>query len=177
MTGPAQDLPLDPDLDADESANGAPRPIHLGPGALLLVFTGGTIGTAAREALSLALPPPGAIPYTVFGINVVGALLLGALLEGLVGRGPDRSGRRLRLLLGTGVLGGFTTYSTLATDAAHLIGTGSIGTGSISTGSIGAGAAYGVGTVLVGALATWIGIALAAAARRRTSPAQNQSAR
>lgn len=151
------DLPLDPDLDAAESASGSPRPIHLRPGALLLVFVGGTIGTAAREALSLAFPPLDGIPYAIFGINITGALLLGVLLESLVRRGPDRGGRqRLRLLLGTGALGGFTTYSALATDTAHLIGSGSAGIGM----------AYGVGTVLIGAVATWGGIALAAGRAR-----------
>ena len=158
MSGKDAELPLDPDLDAAESASGAPRPIHLRPGALMLVFVGGTLGTAAREALSLAFPPIDGIPYAIFGINITGALLLGVLLESLVRRGPDRGGRqRLRLLLGTGLLGGFTTYSALATDTAHLIGSGSVG----------AGVAYGVGTVLLGAVATWVGIALASAAHGR----------
>lgn len=160
MNGHDEDLPLDPDLDASESASGAPRPIHLRPGALLLVFAGGTLGTAAREALSLAFPPIDGVPYAIFAINIVGALLLGVLLESLVRRGPDRGRRqRLRLLFGTGVMGGFTTYSALATDAAHLIGTGAVG----------AGLAYGVATVLVGAVATGSGIALAAALHRRSS--------
>jgi CrcB protein len=151
------DLPLDPDLDAAESASGAPRPIHLRPGAMLLVFAGGTLGTAAREALSLAFPPIGGIPYAVFGINITGALLLGVLLESLVRRGPDHGGRqRIRLLLGTGMLGGFTTYSALAVDTAHLIGSGSPGIG----------AAYAIGTVLLGAGATWAGIALASGRAR-----------
>ena len=158
MNGNDEDLPLDPDLDAAETPSGAARPIHLRPGALLLVFAGGTLGTAAREALSLAFPPLGGIPYAIFCINISGALLLGVLLESLVRRGPDHGGRqRLRLLLGTGVLGGFTTYSALATDAAHLIGSGSIGLG----------LAYGVGTILIGAVATWVGIAVASAAHGR----------
>lgn len=168
MNGNDEDLPLDPDLDAAETPSGASRPIHLRPGALLLVFAGGTLGTAAREALSLAFPPLDGIPYAIFGINITGALLLGVLLESLVRRGPDRGGRqRLRLLLGTGVMGGFTTYSALALDSARLIGSGSIG----------AGTAYGIGTVIVGAAATWAGIALAAAAHRRTPHVPNGGAR
>lgn len=159
MSGTDGELPLDPDLEAAESVTGAPRPIHLRPGALLLVFVGGTLGTAAREALSLAFPPLDGIPYAIFGINVIGALLLGVLLESLARRGPDRGRRRrLRLLLGTGLMGGFTTYSALATDTAHLIGTGATA----------AGLAYGLGTVLVGAVATGCGITLAAAAHRRS---------
>lgn len=162
MSGTDEELPLDPDLEAAESDAGAPRAIHLRAGALLLVFIGGTIGTAAREALSLTFPPIGGIPYAIFGINIVGALLLGVLLEALVRRGPDHGTRQhLRLLLGTGVLGGFTTYSALATDAAHLIGAGAVG----------AGLAYGIGTVVVGAVATGCGIALASAIHRRGSRA------
>ena len=166
MNGNDEALPLDPDLEAAESASGAARPIHLRPAALLLVFVGGTLGTAAREALSLAFPPLDGIPYAIFGINVTGALLLGVLLESLVSRGPNHGGRqRLRLLLGTGVLGGFTTYSALATDAAHLIGSGSVVVG----------VAYGVGTVLIGAAATGVGIAIASAAHRRTPRATQRT--
>lgn len=168
MNGNDEDLPLDPDLDAAESAVGAPRPIHLRPGALLLVFAGGTLGTAGREGLSLAFPPLDGIPYAIFGINIAGALLLGLLLESLARRGPDHGGRqRLRLLLGTGVMGGFTTYSALASDTAHLVGGGSVG----------AGLAYGIGTVLIGAVATWAGIALAAAAHRPRPQAVNEGIR
>lgn len=159
MNGYDEDLPLDPDLDASESASGAPRPVHLRPGALLLVFAGGTLGTAAREALSLTFPPIDGIPYAILAINVTGALLLGMLLESLVRRGPDHGGRRrVRLLVGTGVMGGFTTYSALAAETARLIGTGAPA----------AGLLYGVGTVLIGAVATWAGIAIAAAFHRRT---------
>lgn len=119
---------------------------------LVLVFAGGAIGTGAREALSLAIPPVDGVPYTIFGINVLGAFLLGVLLEALLRRGPDL-GRRpaVRLLLGTGMLGGFTTYSALATDAATLIGAGAAG----------AGILYALSTVLIGAMATWAGIAVA----------------
>jgi CrcB protein len=155
-------LPLDPDLDVDDSAGGDPRPVHLRPSYLALVFAGGTVGTAAREALSLAIPSVNGVPYAIFGINIVGAFLLGVLLDILSGRGPDRGHRRtVRLLLGTGVMGGFTTYSALATDSAALIGGGTVGVG------IG----YGILTVLIGAAATWGGIAVAGAIHRPTQRA------
>lgn len=130
-----------------------PRPV---PSAL--VFVGGALGTAARYGLAEAFPAVSGVPYTVFAINLLGALLLGALVEGLAVRGPDE-GRllRLRLLLGTGFMGGFTTYSALATDAALLLRGGAT---ALAVG-------YGVATVVCGALATLAGIALAGRSRRR----------
>lgn len=151
------ELPIDPDLDVDEATDGEPRPVHLRPAYLALVFAGGTVGVAAREALTLAFPPVNGIPYTIFGINIVGAFLLGVLLDALARRGPDHGRRRaLRLLLGTGVIGGFTTYSALAADTASLLGSGAVWSG------IG----YSLLTVLIGAAATWAGIAVAGATHR-----------
>ena len=144
-------LPQDPDLETDPTMAGATRPPHLRPGSMLLVFAGGTIGAGLREILSLAFPPLHGIPSTILAINVVGALLLGLLLELLSRRGPDEGRRRaVRLAAGTGVLGGFTTYSALATDAAALIGEGRAG----------AGIGCALATLLLGGLATWAGIAL-----------------
>lgn len=121
--------------------------------SLLLVFAGGAAGTALRAGLLLALPPSGDLPVTTVGVNVAGSYLLG-LLVGALARVPDRGRRRsLRLLLGTGFLGGFTTYSTLATDGAVLIGAGLPG----------AAALYALGTLVLGAAAAWAGIATATA--------------
>lgn len=133
------------------------RPPHLQPALLLLVLAGGTAGTAAREALSLLLPRTGAIPLTTLGINLLGAFLLGILLEGLARRGPEDPGRRrrLRLLLGTGFLGGFTTYSALSTATAQLLGAGDVGPAM----------AYALGTVLLGGVMTGCGIAAASFVR------------
>lgn len=76
----------------------------------VLVFCGGAAGTLLRWGLGQFLP----WPLATLACNLLGSLLIG-LLAGLV---PDsRSG--WRRLLGTGVLGGFTTYSALATMVAH----------------------------------------------------------
>lgn len=150
-------LPNDPDLDVEQTPGGDPRPLHLRLPSLALVCAGGTLGTAAREAISLAVPPIAGIPVAIFGINILGAFLLGMLLESLARRGPDHGRRRTaRLLLGTGVMGGFTTYSALATESASLLGGGAATSG----------IAYGILTVLVGAAATWAGIAAGSAAHR-----------
>ncbi|GAB2539475.1 CrcB family protein [Brachybacterium huguangmaarense] len=130
------------------------RPLHRSPAALALVLLGGTLGTAAREALTLAVPPVAGLPAALLLANLAGALLLGVLLEALARRGPDLGTRRsLRLLLGTGALGGFTSYSALSLAVAQ---------GLLGTGTELAGIAYGLGSVAAGALATVAGIALAA---------------
>lgn len=151
------------------------RPLHLRLPYLGLALLGGTFGTAAREGLSLALPRVGDIPWAIFTVNILGAFLLGLLLDSLARSGPDEGRRRrIRIMVGTGFMGGFTTYSTLAADTAGLLGAGASGAVGAGAGLAGAGLAYGLGTVLIGALATWAGIATATAlhARAGTDPAR-----
>ncbi|WP_378148706.1 fluoride efflux transporter FluC [Cnuibacter sp. UC19_7] len=151
------ELPVDSDL-VEPRALRPPRGVHLRPGLILLVAGGGAIGTALREAVSLAVPAVGGFPAAVFGINLVGAFVLGFLLEALSRRGPDTGRRRLlRLGLGTGVLGGFTTYSALAADSAVLL------TGPEAW----LGVVYALATVVLGAGATLAGIALASPRRAK----------
>lgn len=116
-----------------------------------LVALGGTVGTAARAALETAAPAaPGAVPWTTFGINVAGSFLLGMLLEGLVRRGQDEGRRRaVRLLVGTGALGGFTTYSTFAAETEQLLSGGAV---LLGAGYAVASVASGVGSAVVGIL-------------------------
>ncbi|WP_258069905.1 CrcB family protein [Arthrobacter sp. SX1312] len=135
-------------------------PPHLRPGYLGLVFLGGMGGTLARFGLSEVLPTPAGLPVGIFLINIAGAFALGLLLEALARRGPDAGRRRgLRLLLGTGFLGGFTTYSALAVDSALLVGGGRVA----------AGLGYLAVSVLVGLGATVLGIAAGSLVRRRSS--------
>lgn len=150
-------LPVDSDLEVNETSRGPLSPVHLHPRYLVIVAIGGAMGTALRELISLASPPVLGVSTATFAINVLGALLLGAFLESLSRRGVDEGRRRtVRLLLGTGALGGFTTYSALAVDSATLI----------STDHAGVGLAYAVTTVVIGAMATWTGIVAAAALHR-----------
>lgn len=136
------------------------RPLHLRLPYLGLTLIGGSLGTAAREAISLAVSDVDGIPVAIFGINILGAFCLGLLLSALSRTGPDVGMRqKMRILIGTGFMGGFTTYSALAADAASLLGEGRVG----------AGLLYGLVTVVIGGLATWAGIALASARRRNAS--------
>ncbi|MHA7132437.1 fluoride efflux transporter FluC [Oerskovia turbata] len=129
------------------------RPGYLRWSSIGLVVLGGASGAAAREGVVLAVPDLHDVPVAILLVNVVGAFVLGCLTEAVLrGRPGDPHGTRLRLLLGTGFCGGFTTYSTLATDIALLF----------DSSQTGLGVAYALATVLVGAGATLAGIVVAA---------------
>jgi CrcB protein len=87
-----------------------------------LVAVGGTIGTSARASLEATFPPaPGELPWVTLAINLTGSFALGAILELLLRTGPDTGWRRaVRLGCGTGVIGGFTTYSTFVLEIDQL---------------------------------------------------------
>ncbi len=143
------------------------RPVHLRPRNLALVGLGGVLGTAGREGLGLVIPTLGVLPLSTWCVNVAGAFLLGMFLEALSRRGPDEGRRRsIRLLVGTGLLGGFTTYSALATETVLLLNSGSIGW------AIG----YSIGTVVVGGVASWLGIVVAARIHDRHQRNDSQTA-
>ena len=78
---------------------------------VLLVAAGGALGSLARAGVGVTLPhEPGSWGWATLLVNAVGAALLMALLA-------RRPGDRVRLALGTGALGGFTTFSGFAVDA------------------------------------------------------------
>jgi fluoride exporter len=79
---------------------------------LLWISAGGAVGTAARYLLSVALLRAlgPAFPYGTLAVNVLGSFLLGAIMH--VGLQTELLSPTARLVLGTGVMGGFTTYST-----------------------------------------------------------------
>jgi CrcB protein len=86
---------------------------------IVAVAAGGAIGTAARYAVVALLPASAqSIPWSTLGVNLVGSFALG-VLAGVLDR---REGSPLvRLFLGTGVLGAFTTYSTFAVETNNLL--------------------------------------------------------
>jgi CrcB protein len=84
------------------------------------VFAGGALGTAARAALSTAFPVSGAQwPWPTFAVNILGAFLLGYFTTRLQERLPLSSYRRP--LLGTGVCGGLTTFSTMQVEIVRML--------------------------------------------------------
>jgi CrcB protein len=91
--------------------------------APLLVFLGGGLGATARYGVGFAwlrLLGPGRPWGATLVINVTGGFLMGLLVAVLAERGGGWS-ERVRLLVGVGVLGGFTTFSTFSMETALMI--------------------------------------------------------
>ena len=118
-----------------------------------LVAVGGAVGSVLRYATALVLPgSDGGWPWATLIVNVAGAFALGWLLEALARRGRETPRlRRLRLLLGTGLLGGFTTYSSLALETERLLAGGHAGVAvayagvTLAAGTVAAVAGVGLG--------------------------------
>lgn len=134
---------------------------HRAP-AVLAVGVGGVLGTLVRAGAETAWPAAsGRLPAATLLVNLVGAFLLGLLLGHLALAGPDDGARRLvRLGLGTGFMGGLTTYSTLVLESAHLT----------ADRSLAVGAAYLIGSLVAGIAAAAAGLWVAGRLRRRTAP-------
>ncbi|MGW7648588.1 fluoride efflux transporter CrcB [Streptomyces bobili] len=113
------------DAETDSLRGGAPRRSAV-PGQLpvvAVVAVGGGLGAAARYAAALWWPSTDSgFPWTTFWVNVVGCAVIGVFLvlitEALTVH------RLVRPFFGTGVLGGFTTFSTYAVDLQRLFDTG-----------------------------------------------------
>ena len=117
-----------------------------------LVMAGGAVGAALRFGLSRAVPViAGVWPWATFAANVLGSLLMGVLAFWLVRKGAQ--GEQVRLLLGVGVLGGFTTFSAFSLEAAQMI----------ENGQLAMAFGYAIASVLVALTALFAGIALAKA--------------
>ncbi|MFF8732377.1 fluoride efflux transporter FluC [Streptomyces sp. NPDC015171] len=117
-----------------------------------VVAFGGALGAVARYALLLARPtPPGGFPWATFGTNAAGCAIIGVFMVLIT---EVRAAHRLlRPFFGTGVLGGFTTFSTYAVDSRGLL----------DGGRPGIGLACLAATPLAALAAVWLG---SAAARR-----------
>ncbi|MBG0857778.1 fluoride efflux transporter CrcB [Streptomyces spinoverrucosus] len=101
---------------------GVPRPSQAP--VLVAVAVGGGIGAAARYAAALWWPAhPGGFPWATFWVNVVGCAVMGAFMV-IVTEVWSGAHPLLRPFFGTGVLGGFTTFSTYALDIHNLVGSG-----------------------------------------------------
>src|SRR4029079_17722304 len=124
-----------------------PPSIHTA--VVLAVAAGGCLGAEARWALAEALPhDAGQLPWSTLLANVVGCFLIGVLMVLVTERWPHR--RLARPFLGTGILGGFTTFSTYVVDTRALA----------AAHRPGLAAVYLVGTLVVGLFAVVAGLRL-----------------
>jgi CrcB protein len=111
-------LPVDPDLD--EQGPELPLPMRVA-----LVALGGAAGTLIRAALESLQPTTATWPWVTLAVNLSGAGLLAVVLVLLEESFPTM--RVVRPLIGTGLLGGYTTFSTFAVEALTLARTGHAG--------------------------------------------------
>ena len=122
-------------LHGREYREGMPKPVD--PRVLGYVVVGGTVGVLARAAILTPVAVPDAVPWTTLAVNAVGSLLLGVVVGWLDDRHPHA-----RAFLGTGVLGGFTTYSAFAVETAVWLATpwlaGALAAASVVAGVVGA---------------------------------------
>ena len=154
-----RDLPTSGEDDVFVSPGRLLDPLAGQGRAVVAVAAGGASGALARYGTGAALPTaPGGFPLVTFGVNVLGCLLLGALLVLITEH--RRAHPLVRPFLATGVLGGFTTFSTYTVDAQQLI----------ADGRGGIAFAYLGGTLVTAVAATWAGISLARAAAGPARP-------
>ena len=120
--------------------------------ASFLVAFGGGAGAWLRYAVGAALGRMGTqtaqFPWSTLAVNLFGSLLMGLLAGWLTRHGSG--GETWRLLLGVGVLGGFTTFSAFSLELALMI----------ERGSMGAAATYVAVSVLAGVAALFAGLVL-----------------
>jgi|SRR5688572_27626553 fluoride exporter len=114
---------------------------------ILAIGTGSFIGGILRYLISqfMLVRFPSAFPFGTFSVNIIGCLLIGVVF-GLTEKGSLPS--EWKLFLATGLLGGFTTFSAFSNETVTLL----------RDGQIGYALAYVASSVLLGLLATFIGI-------------------
>ena len=116
---------------------------------ILLVWAGGFIGSIARYLLSgwvLHHTLGGKFPWSTFVVNVLGCLLIG-VLSGMIER-LEWFTPQMRLLLLTGLLGGFTTFSAFGLETVFLL----------RRGEVLIAVAYALSSVAVCVTAVWVGL-------------------
>jgi CrcB protein len=128
---------------------GEPSPLF----ATLTVAAGGAVGAALRYQTGRAvttLAGPGVVfPWPTLIVNVLGSLAMGILVGWLVWSGQEEN-YFLRLLIGTGLLGGFTTFSAFSLDTAELLQRGEVAS---ALTYITASVIAGLGALMIGLIA------------------------
>ena len=117
--------------------------------AYLWVALGGAAGAAARYGVAqwAGARWGWSFPWGTLAVNISGSLAIGLLMALLIGRGADPA---FRLLLVTGFLGGYTTFSAFSLEMLSLIETRRIGDAALYVG----------GSVLLGLVGCFVGLAV-----------------
>jgi len=119
---PMLDEPVDSDVDLHIPGQLAEMRPHPAP-VLAAVAVGGAIGASARYGAALLWPTAtDAFPWTTLAVNAIGCAVIGAFM--VLVTEVWSTHHLVRPFFGTGVLGGFTTFSTYAADARRLIDDG-----------------------------------------------------
>jgi CrcB protein len=115
---------------------------------LVLVAVGGALGACLRYLVGVwTLANLGAgLPFATWSVNILGSFAMGVLIAWLMRL--ESGGAELRLLLGVGVLGGFTTFSAFSLEVFTMI----------NRNEIGLAAAYAVSSVAGSVLALMAGV-------------------
>ncbi|MFF8196181.1 fluoride efflux transporter CrcB [Streptomyces bobili] len=149
MTAPksqAVDEPTDPDVDLHVPAQ-RQQSWRAQGSIVAVVALGGAIGASARYGASLLwAASAGAFPWTILWINAVGCAAIGVFM--VVITDVWAAHRLVRPFFGTGVLGGFTTFSTYAVDIQKLVDAGRARTGLL----------YLAATLLAALAAVWLAV-------------------
>jgi CrcB protein len=116
----------------------------------LLVFVGGGLGATLRHAVNVACARAFGthFPYGTFLINISGSLVMGLIAGYLAFRGD--AAQAWRLLIMTGILGGYTTFSAFSLDSMLLY----------ERGEWGLAAFYVIGSVVLAILGLFAGLAV-----------------
>ncbi|MEV2278347.1 CrcB family protein [Nocardiopsis sp. NPDC049922] len=154
------ELPVDSDIDVHfprqrRELRDAPWPV------LAAISAGGAFGAVARHGVDALLPSaPGGFAVSTLSANVTGCLLIGVLMVLVIDVWPRLT--LLRPLLGVGVLGGYTTFSTHILDAQNLLEAGRAGATLVFLGA----------NLLGGLAAAWVGVTLATLVTRGRGPGE-----
>ncbi len=115
----------------------------------ILVMAGGAVGAALRFQLARLLPvSAGGLPWPTFAANVAGGLAMGVLAAWALRQGD--AGEPMRLLLGVGLLGGFTTFSAFSLEMAMMF----------ERGQTMLALSYALASVVLALIAVFAGLAL-----------------
>ena len=121
--------------------------------AALLVGLFGGIGSMLRYGIGVALHDKASWPLATWLVNVLGSCALGVVVEAL--EGARIGGADARVVLGAGLMGGFTTYSAFDIETLRMF----------ERGEWGRALGYFAGTALACLLSGYVGLALGRALR------------